>query len=157
LRVATGLADNGGKAKGATVQARDIVERLGMQPHPEGGWYVETYREPSADGVRGACTAIYFLLEQGQRSHWHRVDATEIWLWHAGAPLCLAIVGDDRREEVRLGGDLEAGERPQATVPPGAWQSAEPLGAWALVSCVVAPAFAFSGFELAPAGWAPPR
>src|SRR6188508_2776737 len=121
-------------------EAKALIDKLALAPHPEGGWYRETWRAPVTDGGEGdrtIATAILFLLEKGQRSHWHRVDASEIWLWHAGSPVRLAIASDDRREEVRLGGDLDAGERPQATVPPGAWQSAEPLGAWALVSCVV--------------------
>jgi uncharacterized protein len=127
-----------------------------MKPHPEGGWYVETCRDPAQPAERAACTAIYFLLEAGQRSHWHRVDATEIWLWHGGAPLRLGIAaGSAAVEELVLGADIPAGQRPQAVVPKDAWQSAESLGAWTLVSCVVAPAFEFAGFELAPAGWAP--
>jgi hypothetical protein len=134
-----------------------IVETLGMVPHPEGGWYAETWRDAAPPGGgRGACTAIWFLLEAHQRSHWHRVDATEIWLWHAGAAVLLETSADGREvSAVRLGPDLARGERPQAVVPAHVWQAARPLGGWALVSCVVAPAFAFAGFELAPAGWAP--
>jgi predicted cupin superfamily sugar epimerase len=127
-----------------------------MKPHPEGGWYVETWRDPARPGERAACTAIYFLLEAGQRSHWHRVDATEIWLWHGGAPLRLGIAADSAAvEELLLGPDIPAGQRPQQIVPKDTWQSAESLGAWTLVSCVVAPAFEFAGFELAPSGWTP--
>jgi predicted cupin superfamily sugar epimerase len=127
-----------------------------MKPHPEGGWYVETWRDPAPTGERAACTAIYFLLEAGQRSHWHRVDATEIWLWHAGAPLRLSISPDGRTvEHQTLGADLTAGRRPQAVVPKNAWQAAESEGEWTLVSCVVEPAFEFMGFELAPASWKP--
>jgi predicted cupin superfamily sugar epimerase len=127
-----------------------------MKPHPEGGWYVETWRDPVPAGQRAACTAIYFLLEAGQRSHWHRVDATEIWLWHAGAPLRLSTSRDGRTvEHHMLGPDLTAGQRPQAVVPKDAWQAAEGEGAWTLVSCVVAPGFEFTGFELAPASWEP--
>ena len=127
-----------------------------MKPHPEGGWYVETWRDPAPAGERAACTAIHFLLEAGQRSHWHRVDATEIWLWHAGAPLRLSISPDGRTtEQTVLGPDIPAGQRPQAVVAKHSWQTAESLGAWTLVSCIVAPAFEFSGFELAPQGWAP--
>lgn len=128
-----------------------IIETLGMQPHPEGGHYVETYRAPAEAGQRAACTAIYFLLRRGRRSHWHRVDATEIWLWHAGSPLALHV----DQATVTLGSDLAAGERPQAVVPKDAWQAAESLGDWTLVSCVVAPGFSFEGFELAPQGWSP--
>lgn len=142
----------------------DIIAMLGLQPHPEGGRYAETYRAPSgrapAHGERGAATAIYFLLRAGERSHWHAVDATEIWLWHGGAPLELGIYdpaapGDGVRRQ-RLGLNLPAGERPQAVVPPHAWQAAQSLGEWSLVSCVVAPAFDFAGFTLAPPGWTPP-
>ncbi|MFG1319984.1 cupin domain-containing protein [Xanthobacter autotrophicus] len=145
--------------------AEEVVTLLQLQPHPEGGHFRETFRDaPSgrdaagrdvAGEARGASTAIYFLLKAGQRSHWHRVDATEIWHWHAGAPLTLAITDGDGRREVALGPDLKAGERPQAVVPPFAWQAAESRGAWTLVGCTVAPAFLFEGFELAPPGWEP--
>lgn len=130
---------------------------LSMQPHPEGGWYVETHRAAATSpGARSAATAIYFLLAADQVSAWHRVDATEIWLWQAGAPLALTLSEDGVKARAqRLGPDLRAGERPQAVVPPGAWQTAESLGAWTLVSCVVAPGFEFSGFELAPPHWRP--
>jgi predicted cupin superfamily sugar epimerase len=135
----------------------DIVDRLGLAPHPEGGWYGETWRHQPGDGGRGAGTAIYYLLAAGQRSHWHRVDATEIWHFYAGDPLRLGIqAGDGPRIDLALGPDLAAGHVPQAIVPEGAWQSAEPTGAWSLVGCTVSPAFTFDGFELAPPGWAPP-
>jgi predicted cupin superfamily sugar epimerase len=138
------------------MDAAAIIAALGMRPHPEGGHYVETYRAIGPDGGRGAVTAIHFLLREGERSHWHRIDATELWLWHAGAPLRLEISGDGReRRLLMLGADLAAGQQPQAMVPPGAWQAALSLGSWSLVSCVVAPAFEFEGFELAPAGWQP--
>jgi uncharacterized protein len=138
------------------MEAEALIRNLGMQRHPEGGWYVETWRDPVQAGARAAMTAIYFLLEAGQRSHWHRIDATEIWLWHAGAPLRLSISEDGRRvTEQKLGPQLDAGQRPQAVVPKDAWQAAEPLGAWTLVSCVVAPGFEFQGFELASEGWSP--
>jgi predicted cupin superfamily sugar epimerase len=137
---------------GAMLEAPDIVALLDLQPHPEGGWFRETWRAPArADGGRATGTAIYFLLAEGQRSHWHRVDATEIWHFYAGAPLELAIV----RTRLLLGADLAAGERPQHVVPAGAWQSAWSLGAWTLVGCTVSPAFDFAGFELAPPGWEP--
>ncbi|MEI6558203.1 MAG: cupin domain-containing protein [Rhodospirillaceae bacterium] len=136
--------------------AAAIIATLGMQRHPEGGWYVESYRHPAEDGGRGACTAIYFLLEAGERSHWHRVDAVEIWHWYAGAPLALGLSADGSSvTTLTLGPDLAAGERPQAVVPAGAWQAAGSLGAWTLVGCTVSPAFSFDGFELAPPGWAP--
>ncbi|MEO9131403.1 MAG: cupin domain-containing protein [Sphingomonas sp.] len=134
--------------------AAAIITRLELLPHPEGGWYRETFRQPSPENSRGLATAILFLLENGQRSHWHRVDAAELWLWHAGNPLALLVDNGERREHL-LGGDVLAGETPQAIVPINAWQSAEARHGWVLVSCVVAPAFEFAGFELAPEGWEP--
>ena len=131
--------------------ADEIVAALDLKPHPEGGWYRETYRGDAPAGGRAATTAIYYLLRRGERSHWHRVDASEIWHWYAGDPLELRI----GRDTVKLGGDIAAGERPQAVVPPFAWQAARSLGAWTLVGCTVAPAFEFAGFELAPPGWEP--
>ena len=136
--------------------ARALIEELGMQPHPEGGWYVEMFRDPDEVDGRSRSTAIYFLLEAGQVSHWHRVDAVEIWHWHAGAPLELSIAGSgDPVERMKLGSDILAGERPQGIVPAHAWQSAKSLGEWTLVGCTVAPGFRFEGFELAPPGWSP--
>ncbi len=137
--------------------AQAIIERLKLQPHPEGGWYRETWRADAAPGERAGATAIYFLLEAGQRSHWHKVDAAELWLWHAGAPLSLLIAADEARPvvEAPLGPDLAAGQAPQRLVSPHHWQSTETTGGWALVSCIVAPGFDFAGFELAPAGWSP--
>ena len=137
--------------------ADEIIERLGLAPHPEGGWYRETFRDSrlDADG-RSASTAIYFLLKAGEASHWHSVDATEIWLYHAGAPLALSVSVDVSRVVTStLGVDLAAGEHPQAVVPARAWQSARSLGAWTLVTCVVAPGFEFGGFTLAPPDWRP--
>ena len=138
-------------------EARAIVDRLGLARHPEGGWYRETWRLPGAPGERSAATAILFLLEAGQVSHWHRVDATETWLWHAGDRISLATAPDDSGPVawVTLGGKVLAGETPQAIVPAGHWQSARAAGGWALVSCVVVPGFDFAGFVLAPAGWVP--
>jgi len=138
------------------MDAHEIVKKLGMERHPEGGWYVETYRAPAEGDARGAVTAIYFLLEKGQRSHWHAVDAAEIWLWHAGYPLRLRVSQDGRGvEELVLGPALLEGERLQAVVPVDAWQTAESMGEWTLVSCVVAPAFEFRGFRMAEPGWEP--
>ncbi len=131
--------------------AEVVREALGLAPHPEGGHYREVWRDQPEDGGRGAGTSILFLLAAGERSHWHRVDAVEIWLWQAGAPLQLGIGG----AEVTLGPDAGGGQRLQAVVPAGAWQAAWSLGGWSLVSCVVAPAFEFSGFERAPPGWSP--
>lgn len=139
---------------GIGAEARAIIDRLGLRPHPEGGWYAETWHAPGpAD--RAAGTAIHFLLAAGERSHWHQVDAAEVWLWHAGAPLALRMAATvaGPAERAILGADLFAGQRPQAVVPAGVWQAAETLGDWSLVSCVVAPAFRFDGFELAPPGF----
>jgi predicted cupin superfamily sugar epimerase len=138
-----------------TPEAQAIITALGMQAHPEGGWFVETFRDADAPG-RGKSTAIYYLLEQGQRSHWHRVrDAVEVWHFYAGGPLMLRISDGSSVETVTLGPDIAAGERPQAVGPANAWQSAEPLSAFTLVGCTVAPAFEFSIFEMAPPGWEP--
>jgi uncharacterized protein len=136
--------------------AADIIARLGLEPHPEGGHYRETFRDSrcDADG-RAFSTAIYFLLARGERSHWHRIDAIEVWHYYAGAALDLQIADDDGRRVVRLGSDLAVGERPQAIVPPHAWQAAESSGDWTLVGCTVAPGFEFAKFEMAPAGWQP--
>ena len=137
--------------------AQAIIEQLKLQPHPEGGWYRETWRADAALGERAGATAIYFLLEAGQRSHWHKVDAAELWLWHAGAPLRLLIAADEVGPviEAPLGPYLASGQAPQRLVPPHHWQSTETTDGWALVSCIVAPGFDFAGFELAAAGWSP--
>ncbi|KPP82280.1 MAG: hypothetical protein HLUCCA04_05970 [Oceanicaulis sp. HLUCCA04] len=136
--------------------ANEIIRLLSMQKHPEGGWYAETFRDPAQYEGRAHATAIYFLLAADEVSAWHRVDASEIWLWHAGAPLVLTVSPDGiDASTLRLGPDLRSGERPQGVVPAGHWQAAESLGAWTLVSCVVAPGFEFSGFELASPDWRP--
>ena len=135
-----------------------IIARLGLRPHPEGGWYAETWKDPTAGAAdRPASTAIYYLLRRGERSHWHRVDATEVWHFYSGDPLELALAEADEGpiEWHRLGPDVSAGERPQVVVPTGWWQAARPLGEWTLVGCTVAPGFRFDGFELAPEGWSP--
>lgn len=138
------------------MKAADIIRMLGLKPHPEGGHYAETWRDAPADGSRGSGTAIYYLLQVDEVSAWHRIDATEIWHWYAGAPLALTISpnGHDAHA-VHLGPDLASGQRPQATVPPHAWQTAESLGRWTLVGCTVSPSFRFDGFELAPRDWRP--
>jgi uncharacterized protein len=128
-----------------------IIGSLGMLPHPEGGHYVETWRGPDRGDGRATATAIYFLLRAGERSHWHRVDADEIWLYHLGAPLRLSITDVGGEPTDRMLGP----ERPQVRVPAHAWQSAEPTGEFTLVSCIVVPGFEFAGFELAPPGWQP--
>lgn len=141
------------------MDASSVIERLGMREHPEGGWYVETWRAPEPDpGARPAASAILYLLAEGERSHWHRLDAAEVWHWSGGADLELRtwVVGDAAIRVARLGGDIAAGAGAQAVVPAGAWQTARPLGTWSLVGCIVAPAFDFAGFDLAPPGWEPP-
>lgn len=140
--------------------AQEIIKELGLAPHPEGGWYRETWRAATAHGERAPATAIHFLLETGQRSHWHRVDATEIWLWHAGDGIELALAETDHGpiETVVLGGDVLAGENPQHLIPPHWWQAAQPLSGahgYSLVSCIVSPSFEFSGFTLGEPGWSP--
>jgi predicted cupin superfamily sugar epimerase len=140
------------------LSAAEVIRLLDLKPHPEGGHFRQTFRDPrTVDGARAVSTAIYFLLARGERSHWHKVDATEIWHYHAGAPLELAIAAGTQGpvERVTLGPDLVAGERPQAIVPAHAWQAAHSLGEWTLVGCTVSPGFRFEGFELAPAGGAP--
>jgi len=140
----------------AALTAADIIRLLELKPHPEGGHYRETFRDSRLDAAgRAASTAIYFLLARGERSHWHRVDAVEVWHWHAGAPLMLTIAGGGAKNTVTLGPDLAAGEVPQAAVPAGHWQAAETLGDWTLAGCTVSPGFEFAGFELAPKGWSP--
>ncbi len=153
-RPAWRLGADGGEQTGG-VDAQDLIERLGLAPHPEGGWYRENWRDLPADGGRGVGTAIYFLLQAGERSHWHRVDAAEAWHHYAGDPLALAISDGDHHEVRTLGDGFADGAEPQAVVPARAWQAARPLGAWTLVGCTVAPAFDFAGFELAPPAWSP--
>jgi predicted cupin superfamily sugar epimerase len=136
--------------------ARDVIARLDLKPHPEGGHYRETFRDPQpVDGSRAASTAIYFLLARGERSHWHRVDAAEVWHYYAGSALILRIADNTGALAVQLGPNLSAGEQPQAVVPSHAWQAAESTGDWTLVGCTVAPGFDFAKFELAPPGWKP--
>jgi uncharacterized protein len=131
--------------------AQDVIRLLDLKPHPEGGYFRETFRDVRQIDGRAASTAIYFLLRRGERSHWHRIDAVEVWHWYAGAPLALEICAEPRRfERLTLGSDLVAGEHPQAIVPAHAWQAAQSLGDWTLCGCTVAPGFEFSGFELAP-------
>ena len=138
--------------------ARAVIDALGLQPHPEGGWYKETWRAAADDDKRAAGTAIYYLLEAGQRSHWHRVDAAEIWHYYAGAPMLLSSSADGLdTEHFTLGANLDEGEYPQLIVPENAWQSAESLGDFTLVGCTVSPGFLFEKFELAPTDWTPGR
>ncbi|PVB61127.1 cupin domain-containing protein [Labrenzia sp. 011] len=139
------------------MSAEQVVALLRMQPHPEGGFYAETFRDEKTDGTgRAASTLIYFLLPEGVLSRWHRVDAVETWHWYAGAPLELSISPDGRERQIHtLGNDLIAGQRPQGIVPRDGWQQARSLGSWTLVGCTVAPGFRFEGFEMAPEGWEP--
>ena len=136
--------------------ASDIIRLLDLRPHPEGGHYRETLRDTMSYGDRAVSTAIYFLLAAGEVSHWHRIDSVEVWHWYAGAPLALSVYSQDQEVvTVHVGMNLNAGERPQAFVPGGAWQSARSLGDWTLVGCTVAPGFVFDRFELAPPDWEP--
>ena len=142
--------------------AQALIEALGLVPHPEGGWYRETWRAEAPAGERSAASAVLYVMEPGQRSRWNRVDADEIWMWHAGDPIDLASAASDSGpvRTVRLGGRVTEGEQVQAVIPAGYWQSAEPVAGatgYTLISCIVAPAFEFSGFELAPPEWAPGR
>jgi predicted cupin superfamily sugar epimerase len=146
-----------------TLAVADIIRLLDLKPHPEGGHFRETFRDQIGSNGRAASTAIYFLLARGERSHWHRVDAAEVWHHYAGAPLAIEIaesesgaIGSRPIRRLRLGTDLAAGEHPQAVVPAHAWQAAESLGDWPLAGCTVAPGFEFSGFEMVPRGWTPP-
>ncbi len=137
-------------------KAGDIIKKLGLEPHPEGGHFRETFRDPASREGRSASTAIYYLLQKGEVSHWHRVDAAEVWHWYAGAALEMSLSEQSGKVATHiLGPGLETGARPQIVIPKMAWQSARSLGAWTLVGCTVAPGFDFSGFEMAPKGWKP--
>ena len=137
-------------------EADRLIGKLGLVPHPEGGHYRETFRDRATTSGRAASTAILYLLRQGERSHWHRVDAVEVWHWHAGAPLELGLSEDGRRHTRHvLGNDIGNGQSPQIIVPARWWQAARSLGSFTLVGCTVAPGFEFSGFEMAPPGWRP--
>lgn len=138
-------------------EADEIILKLGLSPHPEGGHYRRTWKATNAGRPTGTC--IYFLLKQGERSHWHTVDAAEIWLYHAGAPLTLSLseTADGPAVDRRLGPDVLQGEEPQIIVPTGHWQSAASTGDYTLVSCTVSPGFDFSGFHLAEPGFDIPR
>ncbi len=141
----------------AQLSAAEVIRLLGLQPHPEGGHFRETFRDPATDANgRSLGTAIYYLLGVGEVSEWHRVDAAEIWHWHAGAPMVLTLSENGHDASAHhLGPDLKAGQRPQLVVPAHCWQSATSLGAWTLVGCTVSPGFDFAGFEMAPPGWRP--
>lgn len=146
------------RALSGDLGVNEIIRLLGMQRHPEGGWYVETFRDPETDADgRARSTLIYYLLAADEVSAWHRVDAVETWHWHAGAPLVLTLSPPDGlgARVHHVGPDLRAGQRPQCVVPAHHWQTAESLGAWTLVGCSVAPGFQFEGFEMAPEDWRP--
>ena len=152
------MSHNGNAGDDEDGEAAEIISRLGLVPHREGGHYRETWRDDPRDGTRGALTLIYYLLRRGETSAWHRVDATEVWNYYAGAALVLRMSRDGvETEEIRLGADMAGGEQPQAVVPPGAWQSAESTGPWSLTGCAVAPAFRLEGFEMASPDWKPGR
>jgi predicted cupin superfamily sugar epimerase len=132
----------------------DIINTLDMQPHPEGGWYKETWRNSSEPRSLG--TAIYFLLEAHQSSLWHKVDADEMWHWYAGSQMELHQYDGDKTAVDILGPELLRGQRPQLVVPADSWQKSVPLNGWVLVGCTVCPGFMFQGFEMAEVGWEPP-
>lgn len=137
------------------MNADEIIERLAMKRHPEGGWYVETFRDIQG-AVRAYSTAIYYLLEAGEKSHWHRIrDATEVWHFYAGDPLLLSLSDGVGLESMVLGVDFASGQRPQLVVPPNVWQAAKPIGRFTLVGCTVAPGFDFASFEMAEPDWNP--
>lgn len=137
------------------MNADEIIERLAMKRHPEGGWYVETFRDIQG-AVRAYSTAIYYLLEAGEKSHWHRIrDATEVWHFYAGDPLLLSLSDGVGVESMVLGVDFASGQRPQLVVPPNVWQAAKPIGRFTLVGCTVAPGFDFASFEMAEPDWNP--
>jgi predicted cupin superfamily sugar epimerase len=138
------------------MEPQDVIDLLDLRPHPEGGWYRETWRAQAPEGTRAAGTAIYYLLAESQSSRWHRVDTAEIWHWYAGAALELTLSPDGTgRDVLVLGPDIAAGERPQVVIPAGCWQTARSLGAYTLAGCTVSPGFEFAGFEMAPEGWQP--
>ncbi len=134
-----------------------IKKSLNLSPHPEGGYYRQTFldQKENCDG-RSISSIIYFLLEYDNHSHWHRIDATEAWFWHKGAPLALTISPDGcSATSVHLGSDIFSNQKPHFVVPSNVWQTAETLGEWTLVSCMVSPSFSFDTFELAPEDWRP--
>jgi predicted cupin superfamily sugar epimerase len=139
------------------LSAAEVMRLLDLKPHPEGGHFRETFRDTRLEGGRAASTAIYFLLAGGERSHWHRIDAAELWHFYAGAPLVLEMAAGEHGQirRMKLGPDIAMGERPQGIVPAGHWQAAESMGEWTLVGCTVAPGFDFASFDVAPGDWAP--
>ena len=141
----------------ALTEAQQIIHALALKPHPEGGHYRESFRNGGAESGRAHSTAIYFLLQEGEVSHWHRVDAAEVWHFYCGAPLELEMrIHNGARSRHILGIDIKSGQRPQIVVPRFVWQRARSLGPYTLVGCTVAPGFEFAGFELAATDWPPP-
>ena len=139
-----------------TMDANYIINYLKLTEHPEGGWFKETFQSKETSNGRSNSSLIYYLLKENENSHWHRVtDADEIWLWHLGDPLLLSYSDEQASKEITLGPDLKNNEKLQAVIPKSVWQKAKSKGAWSLVSCVVAPAFSFDGFEMAKKGWEP--
>ena len=140
------------------LSAAEVIRLLDLKPHPEGGHFRETFRDaPGLEGGRALSTAIYFLLAAEERSHWHRVDAAELWHYYAGAPLILEMAASDEGpiRRMKLGPDIAMGERPQGIVPANHWQAAESMGDWTLAGCTVAPGFDFATFETALQNWSP--
>ena len=138
------------------MDANYIINYLKLTEHPEGGWFKETFQSKETSNGRSNSSLIYYLLKENENSHWHRVtDADEIWLWHLGDPLLLSYSDEQASKEITLGSDLKNNEKLQAVIPKSVWQKAKSKGAWSLVSCVVAPAFSFDGFEMAKKGWEP--
>ena len=138
------------------MDANYIINYLKLTEHPEGGWFKETFQSKETSNGRSNSSLIYYLLKENENSHWHRVtDADEIWLWHLGDPLLLSYSDEQASKEITLGPDLKNNEKLQAVIPKSIWQKAKSNGAWSLVSCVVAPAFSFDGFEMAKKGWEP--
>ena len=138
------------------MDANYIINYLKLTEHPEGGWFKETFQSKETSNGRSNSSLIYYFLKENENSHWHRVtDADEIWLWHLGDPLLLSYSDEQASKEITLGPDLKNNEKLQAVIPKSVWQKAKSKGAWSLVSCVVAPAFSFDGFEMAKKGWEP--
>ena len=138
------------------MDANYIINYLKLTEHPEGGWFKETFQSKETSNGRSNSSLIYYLLKENENSHWHRVtDADEIWLWHLGDPLLLSYSDEQASKDITLGPDLKNNEKLQAVIPKSVWQKAKSKGAWSLVSCVVAPAFSFDGFEMAKKGWEP--
>ncbi|GAQ05047.1 hypothetical protein ALT_2368 [Aspergillus lentulus] len=142
-----------------SLSAQEVIETLNLSPHPEKGYYVETFRDRYSSNDRSHSTCIYYLLDgESGPSRWHRVlDGAEVWHYYAGAPLQLSLSWNDGSpiRDIILGIDLKNGQRPQAIVERGEWQHAKCLGDWTLVGCTVAPAFLFESFEMAEPGWEP--